>query len=126
MGRVSRLPDALLEHVRSPRNVGAPDAERVLRGEATNAACRDQLVLYLATDDGGRVSRAGFQATGCPACLALGSAATELAEGELVDGGLSERVADAYRTRFGEPSPLHRHALTLVREALEAAARLAR
>ncbi|RKY16858.1 MAG: hypothetical protein DRQ55_17095 [Planctomycetota bacterium] len=115
---MTRLPDVLIDHIRNPRNVGRPDGERVFTGVATNAACRDHLVLYLLTDDEGAVARAGFKATGCPACLAMGSASTELVRGLAFEPGLPARAEAAWHEAFGEPAGLHRHALSLVREAL--------
>ena len=63
------------------------------------------------------MGRAAFQATGCPACLAFGSAAAALAPGLALDPGLPEALASAHVAAHGEPSALHRHALALVREA---------
>jgi len=114
---MSRLPEALRAHLLEPRHVGPLVGPAVRRGEAFNAACRDRLVLFLEDDGAGRVGRAAFQATGCPACLALGSVAAELAAGQALDAGLPEALAASFRATHGEPSPLHRHALALVVEA---------
>jgi NifU-like protein len=115
---MSRLPDALRDHIISPRNAGEPQGGFDHRGEAVNGACRDHLVLYLVRDDEGGVARAGFRAKGCPAAMALGSAVTELLVGLPIDDALPEATLARYVDAFGEPAPLHRHALTLVKEAL--------
>ena len=115
---MSRLPEALLEHLRAPRNVGPPEgAGEVRSGEARNAACRDHVVLYLARGDDGRVAGAGFKAHGCPAALGMASAATELLPGLALDAGLPDALRARFVETFGEPAALHRHALALVTEA---------
>ena len=114
---VSRLPDELIQHLREPRHVGRPEGEPLLRGEASNPACRDLLVLFLVPADDGTVARAGFQATGCPACLAMAAVAAEHAHGLKLDAGLPDALVSAHHAAFGEPAGLHRHALKLVTEA---------
>ena len=117
---MARLSDELLRHLREPAHAGEPEGGYQWRGEAANPACRDHLILYLATD-GDAITRVGFRATGCPACLAMVSAACELLPGEALDGGLAERVRERFVARHGEPAALHRHALALVVEALAGA-----
>lgn len=116
---MSRLPDALREHLVSPRNVGEPEGGFSHRGEALNGACRDHLVIYLAGDDQGRVVRAGFRAKGCPAAMAMASAVTDLLVDLPLDGPLAQQASARLAEAFGEPAPLHRHALALVTEALD-------
>lgn len=113
-----RLPDHLQVHFDAPGRVGPP-AEHDRRGEARNPACGDHVVLYLDTGDG-VVRDAGFKAMGCPACLAITAAATDLLPGMSAEAGLPSRAADAYRDRYGAPAVAHRHALALVVTALEA------
>lgn len=118
---MSRLPEHLLDHLRNPRNVGEPSGEPIFRGEARNPACRDHLVLWF-TVAGGAVTAAGFRAAGCPACLAYGSASTEVLVGLPAGPGLAAAAEAALTERHGPPPGLHRHALKLVAEALTAAA----
>jgi nitrogen fixation NifU-like protein len=113
---MSRLPDELLAHLREPRHVGEPVGYE-LRGEARNAACRDHLVFYLRTEEG-RIAEAGFRATGCPAVIGMGSAMTELLTGLALDVSLPEQARARYVERYGQPKVLHRHAMSLVTEAL--------
>lgn len=65
----------LLDHFRNPRNVGslAPPAVVV---EVSNPACGDILRLSALFEDG-RVAEARYQARGCTASIAAGSALTE-------------------------------------------------
>ena len=97
--------------------MGEPSGGYDLVGEARNAACRDHLVLYLATAEG-RVTAAGFRASGCPAALGIGSAAAELLPGLGFDDGLGAALRLRFTDAYGEPSALHRHALQLVLESL--------
>ena len=114
------LPPALRDHFDRPRNVGAPaGAQR--RGEARNEACGDVVVVWLRVA-GPVVDAAGFKAQGCPAALAMASAACDLLAGMQADGTLPERLRQAHAAAFGVPAAAHRHALALVVEAAGRAA----
>jgi NifU-like protein involved in Fe-S cluster formation len=116
---MSRLSEALLEHLRRPQHVGPPPGPgELLQGEARNAACRDHVVLYLRRDAHGQVAAAGFRATGCPAAIGMASAASALLPGLLLDGDLPVALRARFVATHGEPAALHRHALELVGEAL--------
>jgi len=67
--------DRLLDHFQNPRNVGILPAP-ALTVDATNPACGDMMRLSARFEDG-RVVEAGYQARGCTASLAAGSALTE-------------------------------------------------
>ncbi len=112
-----RLPDYLQVHFDAPGRVGPPATGFDRRGEARNPACGDHLVLFVHTDDG-FVREAGFKAMGCPAFMAIAAAATELLPGLAADAALPDRAARAYRERYGELAPMHRHALALVEASL--------
>jgi NifU-like protein involved in Fe-S cluster formation len=66
----------LLDHFENPRHVGelGPPA---LVAERMNPVCGDILRLSARFEDG-RVVEAAYKARGCTACLAMGSAVTEL------------------------------------------------
>jgi nitrogen fixation NifU-like protein len=68
--------ERLLDHFRNPHNVGelGPPALSV---DATNPACGDLLRLSVRFD-GEAVAEARYQAKGCTASIAAGSALTEL------------------------------------------------
>jgi nitrogen fixation NifU-like protein len=73
----------LIDHFEHPRNVGEmvrPDAQARLE----NPACGDLMTLALRIEDG-RIAEARFQAKGCAAAIACGSALTELIIGSSVD-----------------------------------------
>ncbi|MCW3038685.1 MAG: mnmA [Solirubrobacterales bacterium] len=70
------------DHLSYPRRRGAvPDGAS--SGAAGGAACGDLITIAL-TVTGDRVSAAGFEASGCGAVIAAGSAVVELVEGALV------------------------------------------
>jgi nitrogen fixation NifU-like protein len=85
----------LIDHFARPRNAGAmPDA--TAEGYVVNPVCGDSMRLFLRIE-GGRVERASFLTSGCPASIATSSAATELIT------GLSIEEAEALpRERFAE------------------------
>lgn len=74
---------ALIDHFEHPRNAGAmPDADA--DAYVTNPVCGDSLRLFLKIADG-RVQRASFLTSGCPASIATSSAATELLAGRTLE-----------------------------------------
>jgi nitrogen fixation NifU-like protein len=69
----------LIDHFERPRNAGAmPDADA--EGFVVNPVCGDSMRLYLRVE-AGRISRASFLTSGCPASIATSSVATELVTG---------------------------------------------
>jgi nitrogen fixation NifU-like protein len=108
----------VLDHYQHPRNAGALEGANAV-GRAENAACGDEMQLYLEIQ-GGRVLRASFRTFGCAASIAAGSMLTELVAGTaLAEAGAlgSEAVAQALG---GLPS-LKMHAAVLAADALRAA-----
>ncbi len=73
-------PERLIEHFRSPRNVGqlAPPAVTV---QASNPACGDVLRLY-ARFEADVAVEVRYQVRGCTASIAAGSALTEWMRGK--------------------------------------------
>jgi tRNA-specific 2-thiouridylase len=112
------LVEAFREHLEHPAGLGVrpPGAHD---GAAGGAACGDLIRISLRVD-GDRVAAAGFEASGCGAMTAAGSAAVAL-----VDGG---RVLDAARVgphaiaaELGGLSPGKFHAADLAADALHRA-----
>jgi tRNA-uridine 2-sulfurtransferase len=106
------------DHLSAPRGLGAlagwPHA-----GAAGGAACGD-LVRVAVRLDGDRVAEAGFDADGCGAAHAAGSAVVELVEGTpLLEAArvTPDDVADA----LGGLIPPKRHAAELAADALHRA-----
>jgi tRNA-uridine 2-sulfurtransferase len=109
---------ALEEHLNSPRGLGAlRDAPHV--GAAGGAPCGD-LVRVAVRVEGDRLAEAGFEASGCGAAIAAGSALVELVEGATVLDAARvspEQVSEA----LGGLSPAKRHAAELAADALHRA-----
>ena len=105
-------------HLSAPRGCGAL-ARAPHTGAAGGAACGD-LVRVAVHVEGDRVAEAGFDASGCGAAQAAGSAVVELVEGApLLDAARidSARVSEA----LGGLSPGKRHAADLAADALHRA-----
>ena len=109
---------ALEDHLAAPRGRGRlADGPHV--GAAGGAACGD-LIRVGVRVEGDRVAEAGFDAHGCGAALAAGSAAVELVEGAPVLE--AARIGpDAISDALGGLSPPKRHAATLASDALHRA-----
>jgi tRNA-specific 2-thiouridylase len=106
------------QHLEAPRGRGAlSDAPH--SGAAGGAACGD-LIRVAVRVEGGRVAEAGFDASGCGAVQAAGSAVVELVEGApLLEAARLDpaRVSDA----LGGLSPAKRHAADLAADAFHRA-----
>ncbi len=129
---MDRFPEHLRTHFEAPHHVGEPPGGADLRGEARNQACGDHVVVFVkletAPTAAGRaappspvVAAAGFRAQGCPAAMAMASAACSVMAGLAVDDQLAAALARRFELRFGAPRPAHRHALALVCEAVRGA-----
>src|SRR5918999_3205956 len=108
----------LREHLISPRGRGAL-TRAPHSGAAGGAACGDLVKVALRADDD-RVAEAGFDASGCAAARAAGSAVVELVEGRpLLEAALvtPEHVA----SELGGLLPEARHAAELAADALHRA-----
>jgi tRNA-specific 2-thiouridylase len=106
------------EHLEFPRGRGhVPPAS--FSGSAGGAACGDLVRIDLAVD-GDRIAGAGFEASGCGAAIAAGSAAVELLDGvSLLDAA---RIgAGDVAAELGGLSPGKLHAAELAADALHVA-----
>src|SRR5438270_12170179 len=106
------------DHLAAPRRRGrlasAPHA-----GEAGGAPCGDMIRLAVVVDCG-RVVDAGFDACGCAAAVAAGSATVEL----ILGGPVVEAARigpDSIAAALGGLSPERRHAAALAADALHGA-----
>jgi tRNA-uridine 2-sulfurtransferase len=115
-------PEALAQHLEAPLGRGhAP--ERAFTGAAGGAACGDLIRVSLALDSDspdGRIADAGFDASGCGASIAAGSAVVGLVRGapllEAAKVG-TEEISGA----LGGLSAAKRHAAELAADALHRA-----
>jgi tRNA-uridine 2-sulfurtransferase len=111
-------PASFEEHLSAPHARGAAVAGG-FSGSAGGAACGD-LIRFTLRVEGDRVAAAGFEASGCGALTAAGSAAATLVDGEpLLDAA---RVgAHAIAAELGGLSPGKFHAADLAADALHGA-----
>lgn len=116
------LAEALAEHLDHPTGRGHTPADS-FTGAAGGAACGDLVRISLALDPAspeGVVADAGFDASGCGAALAAGSAAVALVRGapllQAARVGAEEIAAE-----LGGLSPAKRHAAELAADALHRA-----
>ena len=112
----------LRDHLESPRGQGAL-ARAPHTGAAGGAPCGD-LVRVSVRVEGDRVVEAGFEARGCAAARAAGSAVVELVEGVALLDAASVTPA-AIATELGGLSPVASHAAGLAADALHRALGLA-
>lgn len=73
----------VLDHFMSPRNAGEIDSPDGV-GEAGDPSCGDAVRITIRVEDN-RIADIRFLTYGCPAAIALASAATELARGRTLD-----------------------------------------
>jgi tRNA-uridine 2-sulfurtransferase len=114
--------DALATHLERPLGRGHVP-ERASTGAAGGAACGDLIRVSLAVDPDspeGRIADAGFDASGCGAAIAAGSATVELVRGKDLLSAARVGAADiAYA--LGGLSPAKCHAAELAADALHRA-----
>ena len=110
--------ESFAEHLTAPAGRGA-DIAGGFDGAAGGAACGD-LIRFTVRVEGDRVAAAGFEAEGCGALTAAGSAAVTLTEGEPLL--TAARVgAKAIAAELGGLSPGKFHAADLAADALHGA-----
>jgi tRNA-specific 2-thiouridylase len=114
--------EMLASHMERPLGRGHTP-EHACTGAAGGAACGDLIRISIALDGGcpeGRIVDAGFDASGCGAAIAAGSATVELVHGaRLLDAG---RIGTAQIAgKLGGLSPGKLHAAELAADALHRA-----
>ncbi len=105
-------------HLERPRNRGLVPADS-FTGAAGGGACGDVVRISLGMD-GARITEAGFDASGCGATIAAGSAVVALVrERTLLDA--ARLGSEAIVRELGGLSPAKRHAADLAADALHRA-----
>ena len=109
-------PERLIEHFRSPRNVGelAPPAVTV---EASNPACGDVLRLS-ARFEAGMAVEVRYQVRGCTASIAAGSALTEWMRGKTL-AEIAAFEASIVDQAVGGLPPASKHAEALCADGVK-------
>jgi len=95
--------DRVLEHFRSPRNVGRMDSADGF-GEQVSEICGDHMLLYLKIADG-RISDINFLSLGCAASIASGSILTEMVKGKALQEAERVTTQDIVDALGGLPEP---------------------
>ncbi len=116
------IAEALVDHLERPLGRGHSPA-RSCTGAAGGAACGDLIRISIAIDSDspdGRIEDAGFDASGCGATIAAGSAAVSLLRGSALL--TAARIgADEIAQELGGLSVAKRHAAELAADALHRA-----
>jgi len=73
--------EVILDHGKNPRNFRTMD-NATHKAAGRNPLCGDQLVVYLAVDDDGKVVDASFLGKGCAISMASASMMTEMVQGK--------------------------------------------
>lgn len=119
---MAALPSLLWPHWQAPHRAGQAAGELALgaaSGSADNAACGDQLQLWVA-HEGPHLLRVGFSGRGCSTVIATASfVCASLEGGTLESAGATWRAARLELTPH--LAPQRRHALELIERALSLA-----
>ena len=113
-------PPQLLDHFTHPRNAGELPAPAVTV-EVSNPVCGDILRLW-ALWHGGVAEEVSFKARGCTACIASGSALTELLKGRTAPA-MAALTTDEVEAAVGGLINESKHAAVLCRDGARALSR---
>ena len=109
----------VIEHLVRPRNVGELEAPSGV-GESGDAACGDIARFTVAIEEN-RLAEVRYKVYGCAACIAAGSALSELARDRHLLEAARVSKADLEESLGGSLPEGKEHALTLVLDALHKA-----
>ncbi|MCR9255515.1 MAG: SUF system NifU family Fe-S cluster assembly protein [Alphaproteobacteria bacterium] len=87
--------EVILDHGKNPRNFRAMD-NATHKAAGRNPLCGDQLVVYLAVDEDGKVADASFLGKGCAISMASASMMTEMVHGKTPED--AERLFENFHT----------------------------
>ena len=111
--------EKVLDHFRSPRNVGTiEDADGY--GKVGNPVCGDLMEIYISVDDQQRISDIKFKTFGCGSAIATSSMVTELAKGKTLEEAMKITRDDVADELDGLP-PKKMHCSNLAADALHEA-----
>ena len=117
---VIRYSDEVMEHFRSPRNVGEiRDADGM--GLIGDPSCGDSMQVWIKVDEKHHISEIKFKCKGCPAAIAVGSAMTEMAMGMHLDDAAEQITNEAVEMKVGGLPPTKRHCSNLAAATLNKA-----
>ena len=110
--------DKVLDHFKSPRNVGEiPDADGI--GKVGNPVCGDVMFIYIKVKDD-IITDIKFKTLGCGAAIATSSMITEMARGKTLEEAKKISRGDVAEALDGLP-PQKMHCSNLASDGLKAA-----
>ena len=109
----------VIEHLVRPRNVGEINPPSGI-GESGDAACGD-VARFTVGISNARIEDARYKVYGCAACIAAGSALSELVRGRSLIGAAQVSRVDLENALGGALPEGKEHALVLVLDALHKA-----
>src|ERR671911_2557131 len=109
----------VIDHLVKPRNVGELEAPSGV-GESGDAACGD-VARFTARIEGNRLTDVRYKVYGCAACIAAGSALSELVRGRSLLEAARVSKTDLENSLGGALPAGKEHALTLALDALHKA-----
>ena len=109
----------VIEHLVRPRNVGEIGPPSGI-GESGDAACGD-VARFTVGISNARIEDARYKVYGCAACIAAGSALSELVRGRSLIGAAQVSRVDLENALGGALPEGKEHALVLVLDALHKA-----
>ena len=109
--------EKVLDHFKTPRNVGTLEGEDVAVGRVGNPVCGDLMEFYIKVKNG-RIEDIKFKTFGCGSAIATASMITELAKGKTIDEALKITRQDVADELDGLP-PIKMHCSNLAADALK-------
>jgi nitrogen fixation NifU-like protein len=76
--------EVILDHYRSPRNLGTLPSPPAIKAEGFNPLCGDEITLYLEFDDSGVLQKVRMESRGCSISQASASMMTEAIKGKAI------------------------------------------
>ena len=96
--------DIILEHGKSPRNLGKCEGYSH-EAKGYNPLCGDKVHVYLKLDNGKKVEDLTFEGDGCAISLASASIMTELVKGKSFEE--AKEIMDAFLNMIKNTSEIH-------------------
>lgn len=112
--------DKVLDHFKSPRNVGTLEGPNVAMGRVGNPVCGDLMEIYIKVDEKDTIEEVKFKTFGCGSAVATSSMITEMVLGMTLDDALKVSKKDVAEELDGLP-PIKMHCSNLAADALHAA-----
>jgi nitrogen fixation NifU-like protein len=113
--------EKVLDHFRTPRNVGVLEGDDVASGRVGNPTCGDLMEFFIRVEDD-KIVEAKFRTFGCGSAIATSSMTTEMVIGMTLEEAL-EVTRDDVATELDGLPPIKMHCSNLAADALHFAIR---